>query len=61
MREALDAARSLAEPEGWKLVPVEPTQEMVNAGVEAWDAAGVQNCQASWAAMLAASPTVEER
>ena len=46
--EALSAA-----PVGWKLVPVEPTQEMLEAPSNAWPA----DAKATWAAMLAASPT----
>lgn len=42
-----------AVPEGWKLVPVEPTQEMVDACFEATCAGGIQK---GYRAMLAAAP-----
>lgn len=42
-----------AGPAGWKLVPVEPTQEMLNSPSNAWPA----DAKVTWAAMLAASPT----
>lgn len=41
-----------AVPAGWKLVPVEPTQEMVNAGRLGW-AFGIPH---AWSEMLAAAP-----
>lgn len=40
--------------EGWKLVPVEPTDEMLNA--DALDV-GVKTARKAWAAMLSASPS----
>lgn len=42
-----------AAPAGWKLVPVEPTQEMLISPSNAWPA----DAKVTWAAMLAASPT----
>lgn len=39
-------------PEGWQLVPKEPTQEMMAA---AWEQAAVYS-KSGWAAMLAAAP-----
>ena len=42
-----------AAPVGWKLVPVEPTQEMLEAPSNAWPA----DAKVTWTAMLAASPT----
>jgi len=42
-----------AIPEGWKLVPIEPTDEMCNA--EALDV-GKKTARSTWAAMLAAAP-----
>src|SRR5690606_38516107 len=55
-------AQAPAVPEGWRLVPVEPTEEMVQAGHTAlmeWDARtgddlGIENV---YGAMLAAAPT----
>ena len=51
-------AVNLAElvPDGWKLVPVEITQEMVDAHFEGVLSGGVQ---AGYRAMLAAAPEVE--
>ncbi len=46
------AANSLAAPEGWKLVPVEPTKEMLAACVSTFTA------RALYAAMIAAAPSV---
>ena len=47
-------------PEGWMLVPIEPTHEMVNAFVSAARAYmqeyGGNSPQVMWAAMLAAAP-----
>lgn len=53
-------APSQTEPVGWKLVPIEPTPEMINAMVTAWrysvetDQSG--ECRAEYRAMLAAAP-----
>jgi len=54
---ALKAEAAPIVPQGWKLVPVEPTPEMVRAGQELkplgkWHA----QIKAVWTAMLAASP-----
>lgn len=59
--EALTAAQSAQVPEGWKLVPVEPTVEMALAGADV-----IRNRARGkfvryvmhdvWAAMLAAAP-----
>lgn len=57
MLDELDStvqAKAVADMEGWKLVPVKPTREMVDAGD------GVTYCDtasAVWSAMLAAAPT----
>jgi hypothetical protein len=59
--EALSQAAN-AEPEGWKLVPVGPTEAMLAAGKYAWHrGASDTGFREAYAAMLAASPTVEER
>lgn len=42
-------------PEGWKLVPIEPTEEMVEAAIDRAD--GVRN---GYRAMLAAAPEYKE-
>lgn len=60
----LDRALSQSEqgrvPEGWKLVPVEPTEEMVDAGVDAECPPGcegaVEEVVFTYRAMLAAAP-----
>lgn len=44
-----------AAPDGWRLVPVEPTEEMVTAGQESF---GVHDC---YYAMLSAAPPPTER
>ena len=43
-------------PDGWKLVPIEPTQGMVDACFEATSAGGIQK---GYRAMLAAAPKPE--
>lgn len=60
IRDALeqpDAGPPVTAPEGWKLVPVEPTDEMVEAGdheIEKW---GVDaSSSGAFRAMLAAAP-----
>lgn len=64
-RETVRAALGAAEALGWKLVPVEPTPEMVMAGGDIeleseshflWE----ENALACYRAMLAASPSIEE-
>ncbi len=52
--EAALSARQAA-PEGWRLVPAEPTEEMVTAGQESF---GVHDC---YYAMLSAAPPPPER
>jgi len=45
----------------WRVVPAEPTDEMVDAGVEWWHRNEVlldDQCQGLWSAMLAAAPPV---
>lgn len=44
---------SSAVPAGWKLVPVEPTQEMLDSPPNAWPA----DAKVTWDAMLATLPT----
>jgi len=53
---ALDALTTdpVAAPKGWKLVPVEPTQEMVDAHMNGVASGGFQ---CGYRAMIAASPT----
>lgn len=52
-------AVSLAElvPDGWQLVPVEPTEEMIAAGDQFMD--GLSRLGSAYDAMLAAAPEVE--
>lgn len=45
-------------PDGWKLVPVEPTQEMIDAHVEGVQTGGMQK---GYRAMLAAAPAAPEQ
>ena len=49
-------APSAQVPEGWKLVPVEPTEEMLTAGAGAVDI-NSHSPLATYAAMLSAAPT----
>lgn len=57
------AGAERAVPEGWKLVPVEPTQEMLIAGVRGFQKAGYNDCDklhdwtGCYRAMLAAAPS----
>ncbi|WP_313611703.1 hypothetical protein [Pantoea piersonii] len=53
--ERLNAAAPQPVPDGWKLVPVEITQEMVDANFEGVCKGGIQ---AGYRAMLAAAPEV---
>lgn len=61
-RAAVDAAcdtlpqiiAALTPPEGYVLVPVEPTDRMIGAGIIAYDG----KCESSYKAMLAARPEV---
>ena len=57
---AAPAAERVAIPEGWKLVPVEPTDDMIVAFAETWfskvrpiDDCGMEDC---YAALIAAAP-----
>ncbi|WP_447867980.1 hypothetical protein [Rahnella bonaserana] len=43
-------------PDGWKLVPIEPTEDMLNAGCRF---ASEHNTKGSWSQMLAAAPKPE--
>ncbi|WP_256643694.1 hypothetical protein [Stenotrophomonas sp. 9(2022)] len=53
--EALRAIiRALTPPEGYVLVPMEPTDRMIGEGIWAYDG----NCESSYRAMLAARPEV---
>jgi len=45
-------------PDGWRLVPVEPTDEMLTAGDVYMD--GISQLLAAWAAMLEAAPKQEK-
>ena len=50
--------RYLEIPKGWQLVPVEPTEEMVNSGHAAWSDGedDFQSFAMAYSAMLAAAP-----
>lgn len=43
-------------PDGWKLVPIEPTEDMLKAGCRF---ASEHNAKGSWSQMLAAAPKPE--
>lgn len=49
-----------AVPEGWKLVPIEPTQEMIKAAMEEYTKDEWRRCESCYADMLAAAPTPKE-
>jgi len=55
---AQDIGALHAVPDGWKLVPVEPTDEMIDAGCDASSAFRV-DIDRSYRAMLAAAPEVK--
>lgn len=51
------SAAQVAVPEGYVLVPVNPTEAMLRAGVDAGVKASPEPwCPAAWGAMLAAAP-----
>lgn len=55
--EELQAATKASLPEGWKLVPVEPTEEMVDAFIDSdIDLDPEQNVIIGYKAMLEAVP-----
>ena len=56
---ALLSASKPAAPEGWKLVPVEPTDEMTKTGTQYAECAIPANAVFAYRAMLAASPAVQ--
>ncbi|MGQ6215278.1 hypothetical protein ACUNGV_25830 [Serratia sp. IR-2025] len=51
----LGALISLVIPDGWQLVPIEPTTEMINAAL----ASGAISIRTAYSAMLAAAPKQE--
>ena len=51
---ALEAPAAPTAPDGWKLVPVEPTREMLDCYVR--EGGRFHSARADWAAMLAAAP-----
>jgi hypothetical protein len=53
--ESLRAQLAARVPDGWKLVPVEPTKEMLDAYVN--NAGCFQSARSDWAAMLSAAPS----
>ena len=59
IRQAMDYAQPTPSvPEGWKLVPIEPTPEMIDAAEYVdWGDADVRgSCINAWDRMLAAAP-----
>lgn len=61
--EALKAILSAQSvPEGWRLVPIEPTPAMITAmGNEIDEGQIFSSCREAYDAMLSAAPTVKER
>ena len=59
-RIAVAAAMRLAVPEGWVLVPREPTDEMLFELMDEWESAGGRSIAMNYAAMLAAAPKPED-
>jgi hypothetical protein len=62
MEAALTALLALLQDRGWRIVPEEPTQDMLRAAGKADDASAVGNgrdagCEEHWDAMLSASPS----
>lgn len=53
--EAYRAGMAAAVPDGWKVVPVEPTKEMVDAWISTYEG----YIQDVWKAMLSVSPEVK--
>lgn len=60
-RAAIEADR--VERDGWKLVPVKPTDEMLVAGTEDWMTVRAYEDRAAviWRSMIAAAPAKEQR
>ena len=59
LRAVADAAVAAYVPEGYALVPIEPTTEMreaFNEAQEEWDGGGYDSPDHQWAAMLSAAP-----
>ena len=59
LRTLLGRLPSVSAPtisEGYALVPIEPTEEMIRAG---WDVEELVTPYKTWAAMLSASPTTD--
>jgi len=54
---ALTQASAAKVPEGWKLVPIEPTEAMVDATARILGEDEYQMAAAVWSAMLAATPS----
>lgn len=56
-RAAISAYFSALEEDGWKLVPVEATEEM-KAALMAKSPLNAMRCKLAWDAMIAAAPTL---
>ena len=52
------AATRAAVPDGWKLVPVEPTVKMIDAGLSEWNSIG-SSIDRTYDAIIAAAPEVK--
>jgi hypothetical protein len=55
--ESLRAQLEARVPDGWKLVPVEPTEEMCSVDFECDDSIGVDSARICYKAMLSAAPS----
>jgi hypothetical protein len=55
--EAYRAGMAASVPDGWKVVPVEPTREMMDAYLAVRGA--FQSARSDWTAFLSASPEVK--
>ena len=57
LEEAFEASKQSAPsiPEGWTLVPIEPTQEMITAALESTHVLNAHRAVACYDAMLAAA------
>lgn len=54
---AADRARGVEVPEGWRLVPMEPTQAMIEAGYDAQGDDNETSLRLAWPAMVATAPS----
>lgn len=60
LQQAYEAGNRDAVPEGWQLVPIEPTKAMLLAYTKCKTVAGERWAKHQWKAMLAAAPKGEK-